>query len=148
MARNVSLNVLDIILAHWPSTPVDCWMHSRCLYRLVVHIVFGTINNATATASEAELSKSVQAAFANFVKNPGGPSPAPNWPAYEADASVLTLAKIAYHGNVQLPNFVEPVDPSSMVSIGTSKPIRIHLPSFYYQEGPCQAWDPFLDFRP
>lgn len=101
--------VLDIMLAFRPGT-------SRCLYRLAVHIVFGTINNATATAEEAELSKSVQAAFANFVKNPGDASPAPNWSAYEADASVPTLAGIAYHGNVQLNNFVEPVDPSSMVS--------------------------------
>jgi hypothetical protein len=82
-----------------------------------VRITFGTINNATATAEEAELSKSVQTAFATFVKDPGGTSPAPNWPAYEADASVPTLAKITYHGNVQLNNFVEPVDPRSMVSI-------------------------------
>ena len=88
------------------------------LCRLVVHIVLGTINNATATAEEANLSKSVQTALANFVKNPGGVSPAYNWPAYEADASTPTLAKIAYHGNVEPDNFVEPVDPSSMVRIG------------------------------
>jgi hypothetical protein len=86
-----------------------------------VHIVFGTLNRSTTTADEVELSQSLQNAFATFVKNPGA-SPAPNWPAYEADVSgntaVSTLAKIAYHGNVQLDDFVEPIDPSSTVSTG------------------------------
>ena len=82
-----------------------------------MHIIFGTLNRLTATADEVELSQSVQNAFATFVKDPGA-SPAPNWPAYEADTAVSTLAKIAYHGNVQLDDFVGPIDPSSMVSIG------------------------------
>ncbi len=79
------------------------------------------LSRSTATADEVELSQSVQNAFATFVKDPGA-SPAPNWPAYEADVSgntaVSTLAKIAYHGNVQLDDFVGPIDPSSTVSIG------------------------------
>ena len=123
-----------------------------CLQRLchlAVHIIFGTIDNSTATAAEAELSHSLQTAFANFVKNPGV-SPAPKWPAYKANASVPTLAKIAYHGNVQPDKFVEPVDPSSMVSFceQLGKAWRIYLSSFYRQDGPCHTWDPFLDFRP
>jgi hypothetical protein len=118
-----------------------------------VHIVFGTLNTLTATADEVKLSQSVQNALATFVKDPGA-SPAPNWPAYEAAVSgntaVSTLAKIAYHGNVQLDDFVEPIDPSSTVSIGNIYTMwHIYRHSFHYeQDGPCNAWDPFLDFRP
>jgi len=92
-------------------------------------IVFGTFNASTTTAEEAKLSQSLQTAFANFVKNPKGAFPAPNWPAYKADPSIPTLAKIAYHRNVQLSDFADPVDPDTT-------------------DGPCHEWDPFLDFRP
>lgn len=97
------------------SSPRQCL---RPLYLLSVHIVFGTFNASTATAEEAKLSQSLQTAFANFVKDPKGAFPAPNWSAYKADASVRTLAKIAYHGNVQLGDFVDPVDTITTVSIG------------------------------
>lgn len=65
------------------------------------------------------MSQSLQTAFANFVKDPKGACPAPNWSTYKANASLPTLAKIAYHGNVQLGDFVDPVDPNTMVSIGS-----------------------------
>jgi len=93
----------------------------RCLRRLchfLVRIVLGTYNRSTTTTDEAELSQNLQTAFTNFIKDPECTSLAPNWPEYEADASVPTLAKIAYDGNVQSDNFVVPVDPSSTVSIG------------------------------
>jgi carboxylesterase 2 len=85
----------------------------------VVPILFGTFNRSTATSAEVELSNSFQTAFANFVKNPNS-SPAPHWPPYEPEVSgnacAPTLAKIAYQGNVDFENFVEPVQPDSTVS--------------------------------
>jgi hypothetical protein len=89
----------------------------RRLYRLIVRIVFGTFNRSTATTDEVVLSHSLQTAFGNFVKDPKNVF-SPNWPRYNANASVPTLAKIAYHGNVQPNVFVEPVDPSDKVSVG------------------------------
>ena len=48
-------------------------------------------------------------------------SPALNWPAYEPDLPGITvaptLAKIAYHGNVDPDNFIEVVQPNSTVSV-------------------------------
>ena len=82
-------------------------------------ILFGTFNRSTATSSEVELSQSLQTAFANFAKNPNS-SPAPHWPPYEPEVSgnarTPTLAKIAYQGNVDFDNFVQPVQPDSAVS--------------------------------
>jgi len=96
-------------------------------------ILFGTYNRSTATAAEIELSKSLQRAFANFVKNPVNTPPAPIWAAYEPGfvgiASVPTLAEIAYQGNVGFDDFIEPAQPIS-------------------KDGPCIVWDAFLDFRP
>jgi len=96
-------------------------------------ILFGTFNRSTATATEVELSKSFQTAFANFVKDPVNGSPAPNWPTYEPGflgfASVPTLAEIAYQGNVDFDDFVKPVQPVT-------------------KDGPCIVWDALLDFRP
>ncbi|KAH9971639.1 Alpha/Beta hydrolase protein, partial [Russula compacta] len=89
-------------------------------------ILFGTYNRSTATAAEVELSHSFQTAFANFAKDPAS-SPAPNWPSY--NPSLPTLAKIAYDGNVDSYNFVEPVPPNST-------------------DGPCSVLDQFLDYRP
>jgi hypothetical protein len=87
-----------------------------------VPILFGTFNKSTATAAEVELSQNFQTAFANFVKDPVNTPPAPNWPRYQpgllGSAVAPTLARIAYYGNVQLDNFVEPVEPISVVSIG------------------------------
>ncbi|KAF8504324.1 Alpha/Beta hydrolase protein [Russula emetica] len=95
-------------------------------------ILFGTFNRSTATSAEVELSQSLQTAFANFVKNPNS-SPAPHWPPYEPEGSengcTHTLAKIAYEGNVDFGNFVQPVQPNST-------------------DGPCNVWDLFLDYRP
>ncbi|KAH9971638.1 Alpha/Beta hydrolase protein [Russula compacta] len=88
--------------------------------------LFGTYNRSTATAAEVELSHSFQTAFANFAKDPAS-SPAPNWPSY--NPGLPTLAKIAYHGNVDFYNFVEPVPSNST-------------------DGPCSVWDQFLDYRP
>jgi hypothetical protein len=94
-----------------------------CLYyhSAAVPILFGTFNQSTATAAEAELSHSLQTAFANFAKDPVNESPAPNWFPYQPDlpgVSVApTLAKMAYHGNVHLDDFVEPVEPNSTVSM-------------------------------
>ena len=82
-------------------------------------ILFGTYNRSTATAAEVELSKSLQTAFANFVKDPTK-SPAPNWPAYEPGILGIafdpTLAEIAYQGNVGFGDFIQPVQPISKVS--------------------------------
>jgi hypothetical protein len=84
-----------------------------------VRILLGTFNRLTATSAEVELSQSLQTAFANFVKNPTS-SPAPHWPPYEPEISgkacIPTLAKIAYEGNVDFGNFVQPVEPDSTVS--------------------------------
>jgi hypothetical protein len=90
-----------------------------------VPILFGTFDNSTASAEEAELSRNLQTAFANFVKNPGNTSPAPNWPTYEANPLVPTLAEIAYHGNVHWDDFVEPIKPNSTVSVKDNCPKRI-----------------------
>jgi hypothetical protein len=86
-----------------------------------VHILFGTFNRSTATVAEAELSHSLQTAFANFAKDPVNASPAPNWSPYQPDVSgasvAPTLAKISYHGNVHLDDFIEPVEPGTTVSM-------------------------------
>ena len=101
------------------------------IYHFAVPILFGTYNRSTATTEEAELSKSLQTAFANFAKNPGNISepPAPNWPAYEPGhfeiARIPTLAKIAYEGNVAPDDFVDPVQPINTVS--TQRPRKFHL---------------------
>jgi len=90
-----------------------------------VTIIFGTFDRSTASSAEVALSHSLQTAFAKFVKDPGGESPVPNWPSYElvlsGDSTTSTLAKIAYHGNVDLNNFVEPFEPHSMVSTGVKR---------------------------
>ena len=91
------------------------------LFQKLVPLLFGTFNRSTATAAEAELSQSLQTAFANFVKDPLNASPAPNWPPYEPGflgiADIPTLAEIAYAGNVGFGDFVKPVQPISKVSM-------------------------------
>jgi hypothetical protein len=95
-----------------------------------VPILFGTFNGSTATSAEVELSQSLQTAFANFVKNPNS-SPAPNWLPYEPELSgnafSYTLAKIAYQGNVDFGNFVQPVQPDSTVSTRMTMQNSVYL---------------------
>lgn len=115
-------------------------------------LLFGTFNRSTASAAEAELSQSLQAAFANFVKYPVN-APAPNWPAYEPGflgiAPIPTLAEIAYEGNVGLDDFVKPVQPISKVTTRSlyTKLIADRL-VLIVKDGPCIILDAFLDFRP
>ena len=101
------------------SQRVICLQQLSYLCHFVVPILFGTFNRSTATSAEVELSQSLQTAFANFAKNPNS-SPAPHWPPYEPEvsgnASTATLAKIAYQGNVDFDDFVQPVQPDSTVS--------------------------------
>ena len=125
------------------------------IYHAIVPILFGTYNRSTATAAEVELSKSLQTAFANFVKDPMNASLAPNWPAYEPGivgiAPVPTLAEIAYQGNMRFDDFIQPVQPISKVSTQNfySKPTCSWLNNpFFSKDGPCIVWDALLDFRP
>ena len=87
----------------------------------LVPLLFGTFNRSTATAAEAELSQSLQTAFANFAKDPLNASPVLNWPTYEPGflgiADIPTLAEIAYAGNVGFGDFVKLVQPISKVSM-------------------------------
>jgi hypothetical protein len=138
---------LSFVLQH-------CCSH---FHSTAVHILFGTFNRSTATVAEAELSHSLQTAFANFAKDPVNASPAPNWPPYQSDlsgASVApTLAKISYHGNVHLDDFIELVEPESTVSMRNLCVKRIYsllavILLVNGQDGPCSLRDPFLDFRP
>jgi len=89
--------------------------------------IFGTFNATTATASEKTLSQTMQTIWANFIKNPLAP-PAPNWPKYTPSNDTNTLAKLAYVGNVELGNVVQP-SPSGL------------------DDGPCdKIWDTLLAF--
>jgi hypothetical protein len=56
----------------------------------------------------------MQTIVGNFVKNPL--SPAPNWPKY-VQGNGTNLAKLAYNGNVQLSNVVQPARSDSIVSV-------------------------------
>ncbi|KAF9067069.1 Carboxylesterase [Rhodocollybia butyracea] len=87
---------------------------------------FGTYNAETATHNEKTLSKSFQTAIANFIKNPNK-SPAPHWPNYVPGNDTQTLARLAYHNNVDLGNFVDAVTSDS-------------------QDSTCATWNMFLDF--
>ncbi|KAJ7103822.1 hypothetical protein C8R44DRAFT_640257, partial [Mycena epipterygia] len=89
--------------------------------------LFGTFIRSTATPAEVTWSSTFQTAIANFVKNPDV-SPAVNWPKYIPGPPAKTFAKLAYNGNVNPNNFVDPVQSNSL-------------------DGPCDAlWDRFLDF--
>ncbi|KAJ7217301.1 Alpha/Beta hydrolase protein [Mycena pura] len=89
--------------------------------------LFGTFNRSTATPAEVTWSSTFQTAIANFVKNPEV-SPAVNWPKYVAGPPAKTFAKLAYNGNVEPGNFVDPVASGSL-------------------DGPCDTlWNKFLDF--
>jgi len=89
--------------------------------------IFGNFNASTATPAEKTLSQTMQTVWANFIKNPTAP-PAPNWARYTPGNETSTLSKLAYVGNVQLENVVQP-SPSAL------------------DDGPCDLlWDAFLDF--
>ncbi|KAF7359838.1 Carboxylic ester hydrolase [Mycena venus] len=88
--------------------------------------LFGTFNRSTATPAEAAWSGTFQTAIANFIKDPTT-SPALNWQKYVPGPPAATLAKLAYSGNLEPGNFVDPV-PSGAI------------------DGPCDSlWDAFLD---
>jgi hypothetical protein len=89
-------------------------------------MVFATFSKWTASADEIELSKTLQTAVANFVKDPSTP-PVPNWPTYNANNSAPTLAKLAYDGNVEPGNVVDLVDPSTTVSVGDIYAMRVFI---------------------
>jgi len=123
-----------------------------CIHHVIVPVLFGTYGNLTALAN---LSQSLQTAFANFAKDPLNASPAPNWPTYEPGvvgiAPVPTLAEIAYQGNMRFDDFIQPVQPISKVSTQNfySKPTCSWLNNpFFSKDGPCIVWDALLDFRP
>ncbi|KAJ6556578.1 Alpha/Beta hydrolase protein [Mycena vulgaris] len=89
--------------------------------------LFGTFVRSTATPAEVTWSNTFQTAIANFVKNPTK-SPAINWPKYIPGPSAKTFAKLAYNGNVDPDNFVDPVASNLL-------------------DAPCDAlWNQFLDF--
>ncbi|KAJ6481068.1 Carboxylesterase [Mycena sanguinolenta] len=89
--------------------------------------LFGTFNRSTATPAEAVWSTTFQTAVANFIKNPST-SPAVHWPKYIPGPPAKTFAKLAYNGNVEPGNFVDPVASAAL-------------------DGPCDAlWNQFLDF--
>ncbi|KAG7086243.1 hypothetical protein E1B28_002213 [Marasmius oreades] len=72
-----------------------------------LELIFGTFNQTSSGNDKAVLSKSLQTAIANFVKNPSTVSPAPNWERY--DPGQKTLAELAFSGNVGFDDFVNPV---------------------------------------
>ncbi|KAF8217180.1 Carboxylesterase [Mycena galopus ATCC 62051] len=89
--------------------------------------LFGTFIRATATPAEVTWSATFQTTVANFIKDPHT-SPAINWPKYIPGPAAKAFAKLAYSGNVEPGNFVDPVANTSL-------------------DGPCDAlWDQFLDF--
>ncbi|KAL0577491.1 hypothetical protein V5O48_004476, partial [Marasmius crinis-equi] len=71
-----------------------------------LELIFGTFNRTTSSESKATLSKSLQTAIANFIKDPTH-SPAPNWNQY--DPNGRTLAELSFDGNVDFDDFVNPV---------------------------------------
>ncbi|KAF7334265.1 Carboxylic ester hydrolase [Mycena sanguinolenta] len=90
--------------------------------------IFGNFNTTTATASEVELFKTMQATIGNYIKDPTV-SPAQNWPTYVPGNVTATLAAMAYSGNVRPDNFIQ---------LETGDSI----------DGPCNAlWNEFLDVR-
>ena len=102
------------------------------LYPSLMHIhlvkeIFGTFNATTATAAEKTLSHTMQTVWANFIKDPTAP-PAPNWQRFVPGNNTNSLAKLAYEGNVELGNVVQPA-PAGL------------------DDGPCNTiWNAMLEF--
>jgi hypothetical protein len=78
--------------------------------------LFGTFNRSTATPAEVTWSATFQTAVANFIKDPNT-SPAVNWPKFVAGPPAKTFAKLAYNGNVEPGNFVDPVASATLVCL-------------------------------
>ncbi|KAJ7217313.1 Carboxylesterase [Mycena pura] len=78
--------------------------------------LFGNFNKSTATPVEVAWSTTFQTAIANFIKNPEV-SPAVHWPKYITGPPAQTFAKLAYNGNVEPGNFVDPVASGSLVPL-------------------------------
>jgi cholinesterase len=76
--------------------------------------LFGTFDRSTATSAEVTWSATFQAAVANFIKDPHA-SPAMNWPKFVSGPPAKTFAKLAYNGNIEPGNFVDPVASASLV---------------------------------
>ena len=85
-------------------------------YSRAVIQFFGTINKTSAPPDEVTFSSTFQTAISNFIRDPSTP-PAKNWAKYIPTNSSMTLAKIAYDGNVEPDNFVQAVGSESLVSI-------------------------------
>ena len=105
----------------WHSSESACGAYRRiasfliCAFRKVGPL-FGTFDRSTATPAEVTWSLTFQTAIANFVKNPEV-SPAVNWPKYVVGPPAETLAKLAYNGNVEPGDFVDPVASGSLVPL-------------------------------
>ncbi|KAF8528405.1 Alpha/Beta hydrolase protein [Hysterangium stoloniferum] len=98
-----------------------CWHTSE-----IVNI-FGTFNQTTATPAEVQLSRTMQTIWTNFIKDPFS-NPTPEWKQFLPDNSTQTLSKLAFDGNVELGNVVQPA-PAGLI------------------DGPCdKIWNAFLDF--
>lgn len=69
--------------------------------------IFGTFNTTTASGPEKTLSATMQTVWTNFIKNPFV-SPAPNWHEFVPGNNTLSLARLAFNGNVELSNVVQP----------------------------------------
>ena len=109
------------------SRSLSCFLYPSLIYIHLVEEIFGTFNATTATAAQKTLSNTMQTVWANFIKDPTAP-PAPNWQRFVPGNNTNTLAKLAYQGNVELGNVVQPA-PAGL------------------DEGPCNTvWDAILDF--
>lgn len=98
-----------------------------CLSLFIVQEIFGTFNSTTASAAEKTLSATMQTVWTNFIKNPFT-YPAPNWLEFVPGNDTLSLAKLAFNGNVELNNVVQPA-PAGL------------------DDGPCDnLWNSLLDF--
>ncbi|KAF9261768.1 alpha/beta-hydrolase [Marasmius fiardii PR-910] len=81
-----------------------------------LELIFGTFTRTTSGNNKVILLRSLQTAIANFVKDPSQ-LPARDWSQY--DPNRKTLAELAFNGNVDFDNFVNPV--TSATEDGTCK---------------------------
>ena len=73
---------------------------------LIVKEIFGTFNRSTASPAEITLSRSMQAVWANFIKDPRT-SPDPEWKKWRPDNSTRSLARLGFDGKVGLADVVQ-----------------------------------------
>lgn len=124
-----SVLVTLLLLPHYQALkPGSSSLFFFLFFLYTVGEIFGTFNASSATPAEKTLSHTIQTAWANFIKNPKTP-PAPNWERFlPGNTSNNTLAKLAFNGNVQLSNLVQP-SPGNL------------------DDGPCdQLWNAILTF--